>query len=190
MTSEFIIESESKIEFLKAAFPNVEFNLYQALVSENSFLSVFSCWINNEEQLEQLWTRINSLIGIEYQTTLEDDFSSWNIYLALFIPNKVSNALKYNIENDTFFMRKIVFDNQLMSLNKENIPTYLNNHILGKDIRIEALLNQDAIQDFSFSSITQSLLAKNLPLGRTGNEKKSREAWLDEIILEVEDNEV
>ncbi len=190
MLPKFDLDPDYDMKFLNRAFPDVEFNLYKALIDGKSFLSVFSCWIESEELLEQFWNRINNLIGIEYQTTLEDDFSSWNIYLALFIPNKVSNALKYNIENDTFFMRKVVFDNKPAPLSKDNIPTYLNNHILGKDIRIEASLNQDTIQDSSFSSITQSLLAMNLPLGRTDNEKKSREAWLDKIILEVGKNEV
>ena len=190
MQNEFILGAGEDIEFLKTAFPEVEFNLYRAMVKENVFMSAFSCRIENEEILEQLWSRINSLIGAEYQTQLLDEFSSWNIYLAFFIPKQVSNVLKYNIENDTFFVRKIVFDSNLEDLEKEVIAINLNSHILGKDISIESQSIQEVISVPEYSSITKRLLSTKLPLGRTGNDKKLRQAWLDKAILEVDNDEI
>jgi hypothetical protein len=190
MTFEFALESEDETEFLDEAFPEVEFNLYRAIVGENSFLSVFSCWVENEELLEQFWSRINCLIGTEYQTKLQDEFSSWNIYLAFFIPAEVSNALKYNIENETFFMRKVVFDSKEKTLDKVNISTYLNNHILGKDIRIEQRSNQETDDESSYSSITQKLLDDKLPMSKARDDKELREKWLAKVISEVNNDEV
>jgi hypothetical protein len=191
MKTEFALESECDIEFLRLAFPKVEFNLYRAIVGENSFLSVFTCWVENEELLEQFWSRINCLIGTEYQTKLQNEFSSWNIYLAFFIPAEVSNALKYNIENETFFMRKVVFDSKEKALDKVNISTYLNNHILGKDIRIEQRSNQEADDDeSSYSFVTQKLLADKLPMSKARDDKEFRERWLNKVISEVNIDEV
>ncbi|MFT5621799.1 MAG: hypothetical protein ACI9GY_000711 [Brevundimonas sp.] len=191
MTFEFDLESEVDIEFLNEAFPDVEFSLHRAKIGENSFLTVFSCWVENEELLEMFWSRINNLIGTEYQTKLQDEFSSWNIYLAFFIPAEVSNALKYNIENETFFMRKVVFDSKEKALDKVNISTYLNNHILGKDIRIEQRSNQEADDDeSSYSFVTQKLLADKLPMSKARDDKELREKWLTKVISEVNIDEV
>jgi hypothetical protein len=190
MTFEFDLESEVDIEFLNEAFPDVEFSLHRAKIGENSFLTVFSCWVENEELLEMFWSRINNLIGTEYQTKLHDEFSSWNIYLAFFIPAEVSNALKYNIENETFFMRKVVFDSKEKALDKASISTYLNNHILGKDIRIEQRSNQEADPESSYSSVTQKLLADKLPMSKARDDKELREKWLAKVISEVKNNEV
>jgi hypothetical protein len=190
MTFEFIMESEGEIEFLDKAFPEIEFNFYRAKIDENSFLSVFSCWVENEELLEKFWSRISNLIGTEYQIELHDEFSSWNIYLAFFIPTEISNALKYNIENETFFMRKVVFDSKEKDLDKANVSTYLNNHILGKDIRIEQNLIHEVADESSYSPVTQKLLADNLPLGKTQNDKEQRQRWLAKVISEVKNDEV
>ncbi len=185
MKNEFVLQPDSDIEFLTAAFPAIEFNLYRATVKEDAFLSTFTCWINSEAMLEQLWSRINNLIGAEYQVKLQDEFSSWNIYLAFFIPQQVSNALKYNIENETFFVRKIVVDGKLKHSEPLTIAKYLNDHILGKDIYTEQQSNQAMTNESEYTANTQSLLAAKLPLGRTENDKKMREAWLEQAILGI-----
>lgn len=189
MTSKFVLESENHIEFLRDAFPDIEFNLYQATVSESSFLSVVSVCVGDEKTLERLWSRINNLVGTEYLPKL-NDFSSWNMYLAFITPNKLSNALKYMIENDTFFVRKIVFDNHSKKIDKEHITTYLDDHILSADIKVAQNSNQAVINEQKYSSITKCLLSTNLPLGRTIADKKIRDSWLDKLLLEVEKYEI
>jgi len=189
MNKDFILMDDKEVAFLNAVFPEVDFTLHQAMFGENVFMSTFTCRIGSEEILERLWSRINNLIGTEYQTKLNDEFSSWNIYLVFFIPEKISNALKYTIENDTFFMRKITFDNQQVAPEKEHIAEYLNDHILGKDILLEPLLSSKVTDDPKYSLITQSLLNAQLSLGRSTKDKQSREAWLDNAIIEVVNNE-
>ncbi|MEY8198115.1 MAG: hypothetical protein RPS47_02625 [Colwellia sp.] len=180
---------EEGIEFIKASFPEVEFNLFKAFIGESEFLSGFSCWVESEEVLENTWSRITSLIGTEYQSKLADDFSSWNIYLAFFTPKKISNALKYTIENDTFFVRKIVFDSQTVQLEKDHIGKYLNDHILGKDIRVDSISLQGDESEPKYTSITQSLLNAKLPLSNAPKDKQLREAWLDSEFLKVDNDE-
>lgn len=193
MKTKFILQPHNDIEFLNSAFPEVEFSLYQAKVHKedtNAFLSVFACWINNEEMLEQLWSRINSLIGAEYQVNLQDDFSSWNIYLVFFMPQKLSNRLKYTIENETFFVRKLVVDGKLKQPDPLKIATYLNNHILGEDIIPEQQPDQATANELQYSAMTQNLLTAKLALGRTAADKTSREVWLNNAILGIKDNEI
>jgi hypothetical protein len=191
MHSDFILDTSNEyIDLIKASFPQVKFTLYKALVSNDVFLSGLSCWVENEEVLESLWSRINSLVASEYQTKLDDDFSSWNIYLAFFTDKKISNALKYTIENDTFFVRKIVFDNQLVELKEEKIAGYFNDHILGKDILVDSVSMKKVLIDPEYSPITQSLLRANIHLGPAKKDKELREAWLDKAILEVGSYEV
>ena len=191
MHSEFVLDTSNEdIDIIKASFPQVKFTLYKALVSNDVFLSGLSCWVENEEVLESLWSRINSLVASEYQTKLDDDFSSWNIYLVFFTDQKISNSLKYTIENDTFFVRKIVSDNQLVELKEEKIAGYFNDHILGKDILVDSVSMKKVLIDPEYSPITQSLLRANIHLGSAKENKELRQAWLDKAILEVGSYEV
>lgn len=181
---------DQKESFLNMAFPSVDFSLYQANFKDNAFMSVVSCHIDSGKKLELLWSRINNLIGTEFQTKLDDEFSRWNIYLVFFISQKISNALKYTIENDTFFVRKIIFDNQLAYLGKDHIAKCLNDHILGDDIHVKTLSSQVALTEPKYLPITQNLLNAKLPLGHTKNEKDIRNLWLNNAILEVGNHEV
>jgi hypothetical protein len=94
------------------------------------------------------------------------------------------------IENDAFFVRKIVHDDQQVQLEIDHVAKFLNDHILGENIKIETLISKNDIQDPKYSSITKSLLNANLSLGRTADDKKTRDAWLDNAILEVDNHEV
>ena len=106
----FIEVNAKQVEFLSTEFPDVNFKLFQSYINHSAYFSVFYCTLADEILLQQLWKRINNLISIEYQTQIEDDFTRWNIYLVFSIPMKISNSLKYLIENDTYFMRKIIND--------------------------------------------------------------------------------
>ncbi|MFT5813659.1 MAG: hypothetical protein ACI9VT_001412 [Psychroserpens sp.] len=190
MNSDFVVVNDQEVDFLSVAFPEADFSLHKAAVAENIFMSVFSCCVESEKILERLWIRINNLIGTEYQTKLDDEYSSWNIYLVFFTSQKISNALKYTIENDTFFVRKIVFDNKLLELKEGHIAGYINDYILGKDILVNSISMQEVLSEPTYSPITQSLLRANIPLGLTKKDKESRKAWLDKAILEVDSYEV
>ncbi|ABX51721.1 conserved hypothetical protein (plasmid) [Shewanella baltica OS195] len=189
MRTEFYLDLGVNINFLKDSFPELEFNIYKAKINENSFFSVITCCIENEEILDRFWERINNLIGAEYLPTM-NDFSSWNMYLALLSPNKIGSYLKYTIENDTFFVRKIIFDNQIEHLKNDHIAKLLNDHILGDDIQVDTHPNQVVLSEPKYSLVTLNLLNAKIPLGGTKSEKDMRNAWLDNAILEVNSHEI
>lgn len=189
MHNEFVLDTSNEgIDLISAAFPEAKFTLFKALINNDAFLTGLACWVESEEILDKLWSRINNLVSAEYQTKLDDEYSSWNIYLVFFTPQKISNALKYTIENDTFFVRKIVFDNQLVELKEEKIAGYFNDHMLGKDILVDSISMVEV--EPLYSTITQSLLIANIPLGPGKKDKELRDAWLDKAILEVGSYEV
>lgn len=74
MRTEFYLDLGVNINFLKDSFPELEFNIYKAKINENSFFSVITCCIENEEILDRFWERINNLIGAEYLPTMNDFF--------------------------------------------------------------------------------------------------------------------
>lgn len=189
MKVKFCLDSGVDINFLKDSFPELDFYLFKAKIDDFSFYSVISCYVDNEETLKNIWERINNLVGAEYLTIMSD-FSSWNIYLAFLSSNKIGNALKYTIENDTFFVRKIIFDNQSEQLAKEQLENLFNNQILGGDIRVDMLINLVELNGPKYSRVTQNLLNAKLPLGRTNKDKDLRNAWLDSAILEVSNHEI
>lgn len=186
MINNFIEVSEGQVELLNTAFPDVNFKLFQAYIDDSAYFSVFYCTLADESLLQQLWKRINSLISVEYQTKIENDFTRWNIYLVFSIPMKVSNSLKYLIENDTYFMRKIVDD---CNDDKEGIASYLDNHILGEDISFgpSDIPKEVTMQ---YSQITLDLLSADLPLNRSHESQKARDEWLNGLLQGADSNEI
>jgi hypothetical protein len=190
MMNDFMLNDSIDIGFLKSAFPEYEFNLYQAIVNEGCFMTAISCCVANESVLEKTWSRINNLIGTEYQTKLLEEYSRWNIYLVFFMTDQVDNALKYAIENDTVFLRKIVCDTDIVEPREVGLKKYINDHILGKDIALESKSIPSKGPFTPLSSTTKSLLMAKLPLGRGVEDSLRRKAWLDSAILKVVSNEI
>lgn len=185
MINNFIEVSEGKVELLSTAFPDVNFKLFQAYIDDSAYFSVFYCTLADEGLLQQLWKRINSLISVEHQTKIENDFTCWNIYLVFSIPMKISNSLKYLIENDTYFMRKIVDDCN----NGKEIASYLDNYILGKDISFGPSEIPKEVE-IQYSQITLDLLSADLPLNRSQENQKARDEWLNGLLQGIDSNEI
>lgn len=181
----FIEVNAKQVEFLSTAFPDVNFKLFQSYINHSAYFSVFYCTLADEGLLQQLWKRINNLISIEYQTQIEDDFTRWNIYLVFSIPMKISNSLKYLIENDTYFMRKIINDCN----DKKEIVSYLDNHILGKDIFFGPSDIPKEVE-IQYSQITLDLLSADLPLNRSQESQKARDEWLNGLFQGADSNEI
>ncbi|MBJ2147936.1 hypothetical protein JC606_16365 [Vibrio sp. IB15] len=189
MKAKFYLDSEAEISFLIESFPEIKFHLFKAKLDDYSYYSVISCYIDNEEGLKDLWERINNLVGAEYLTSV-NDFSSWNIYLAFISKKKIDNILKYTIENDTFFVRKLIFDTPNKKITTGQLANIFNNEILGHDIIPERNENQLEFSEIKYSRVTQNLLSSNLPKGRTNKDRDLQSAWLDKAILEVSNHEV
>ena len=92
----------------KDLFTNVECWIKK---EENYNLYVFSALLENELDLEKLWTKLTNAIAVFFQGELEKEIEIWNIYILFLVKEKVSRDLKYRIEQDKYSTRKIVLDN-------------------------------------------------------------------------------
>lgn len=119
------------------AFPEFRFELYTA--GKDSFISCLVCWITSAALLERDWSGIQNILALNFKT--ERKTARWNIYIAFFCVDKVSDKLKYAIQNDKFSARKILFDGQQQSgsyaADIETALKLLNDELFSVDIVVD-----------------------------------------------------
>lgn len=123
----------SKVEgklFLNETYPHKKFMLMST--GGDDSISCFVHWVENSELLENYWSKIASLIAVEYQANLTSVFSSWNIYLVFICQTAVERSLRYRIENDRFSMRKIVIDER--NYTESEVIDFMNNEVFCVDL--------------------------------------------------------
>ncbi|MFT5727716.1 MAG: hypothetical protein ACI8PB_001857 [Desulforhopalus sp.] len=81
---------------------------YVASFNDASKLTAFCCFVSSDFLLEDKWREVSDCISHDYLTTLISDFEYWNSYLVFICSVDVPKALKYEIENDKLYMRKLV----------------------------------------------------------------------------------
>ncbi|MFT6901964.1 MAG: hypothetical protein ACJAXS_002171 [Colwellia sp.] len=195
MKSSFIKHDE-KLKFLSDAYSSIEFELYTSIVdpgvSTEKFMSAIVCKISHQKSLSLYWEEISSLISVEYQSKLNEEYSRWNIYLLFLADCSIENQLKYKVENDTFFVRKLVIDNVSQVIGERSVDTYLNCLILGDDLisnSSESKYNEVVIEN-QYSLTTQRLISEEFPLTSSEKDKKQRIKWLKNELSRIEDNEI
>ena len=113
---------------LNNKFPNIPFEYRE--VNFGGTIPAFFINIKEEESLRSQWKTVTEFIAINFQSSLKNEFSVWNIYLFFITPDSISDELKYVIENDTFSSRKIVITPEI------GIDAIIKEHILNTDIDI------------------------------------------------------
>ncbi|MCG3692499.1 ABC-three component system middle component 1 [Aliarcobacter butzleri] len=84
----------------------------------------------------KLFDNLTSTLSMLLEEYLQDDFKRWNVYFIYITAEPVTKEIKYKVENDTFFARKIVEDNYLFQLSDENIKNIISEHIDFTDLKI------------------------------------------------------
>lgn len=122
---------------LNNKFPNIPFEYRE--VNFGGTIPAFFINIKEEESLRSQWKTVTEFIAINFQSSLKNEFSVWNIYLFFITPDSISDELKYVIENDTFSSRKIVITPEI------GIDAIIKEHILNSDLRIiPTIINHEA----------------------------------------------
>jgi hypothetical protein len=124
------------------------------VVETNNIITVFVKTNNNN--LESNWKKINSALSELINEYLDSSFKKWNVYIIYVVTDLVSKELKYKIENNTFFARKIVENNYSLELTDENIEKLISEHIMFNDLQINLIL-QEQEEYSSESEIYQKL---------------------------------
>lgn len=118
------------------------------VIETNNIMSVFVK--TNNSNLESNWKRINSALSELINEYLDSSFKKWNVYIIYIVTDLVSKELKYKIENNTFFARKIVEDNYSSDFTDENIEKLISEHIMFNDLQINS--TQTAQEEYSSES--------------------------------------
>ena len=115
---------EKFVATFKKEFPSATVVVQKLNVGGSQIHSVFVGNLDVEE-LKNDWVRITNFIAIQYQSNLNTDYERWNLYLFFLLPNGINipDDLKYTIENNTFFSRKIIEDASL------SVEALINKHV-------------------------------------------------------------
>lgn len=118
------------------------------VIETNNIMSVFVK--TNNSNLESNWKKINSALSELINEYLDSSFKKWNVYIIYIVTDLVSKELKYKIENNTFFARKMVEDNYSSDFKDENIEKLISEHIMFNDLQINS--TQPAQEEYSSES--------------------------------------
>ena len=175
-----ISSSEQLIEDLNEKFADFLFEYSE--IQYFGKIPVFFIRVNCEEEvLRRDWAHMVNYIGIHFQTTLENEFEVWNIYLFFILTKRISDILKYQIENDTFSSRKIVID---VDTSKDSI---IAQHIRNDDL----VFGNREISDTSLQhnpAIWEFLKGKEAKKRTTEEDRKLFDKILNKI--KIESNEI
>jgi hypothetical protein len=169
--------SKKDIDFLSKQYEGIDFTLLDSN-NEETLISCFICKIDNVSNLEKNWEKIASMIAVSYQSELKNEFAAWNIYLSFVSDFKVPIKLKYEIENDTYFMRKMIVDDTSIS-SQSDLIEYFNNEILGYDLVLSKSPTAMSLQLYPRTAMRYAL--ESLGEIPSGYKDESRAARLDKV---------
>lgn len=167
-----LLLADLNLSFLKNIAPDVDFSFFQS-DDERHFISCFVAHFSDNEACAKYWQLINNEIAVEYQSSLQDDFLSWNIYLTLVTPSAMDKHLKYRIENDRFALRKLVLAGPTFaSESGAVVREALENSILGQDLKLSDVKG-GLYDQFENSNSFRDFLSTSSQLPLDGKERSS-----------------
>jgi len=169
-----------------------KFNPQLSTIEFIGTVSVFSFHFESEKELGENWEVITNSIAAYYQSEFDDDtreFERWNIYILFLVKEKISNQLKFKIENDKFSSRKIVQDNAKDNVNVKLIKTLIEKYIIVSDLNIselDYLKSSGKIDRYSNDSKIYELIeSSNLKSFGRGKDKEELDNLYQQIIKEI-----
>lgn len=125
---------------------------YKAIHLNKGLVHTFFIKNSSEDSLKNTWRKISNFMAINFQNNLENEFERWNLYLFFLNEQRISNNLKYQIENDTFSSRKIVID---LEMDQDAI---INDYILNNNLNISKENLKTKKNDFRPNALVWNLL--------------------------------
>lgn len=148
-------------------------------ITKTNFVSDFYvvfCRFNKEAELKSLWDKLNSVISAELSCDFKNDFERWNLYFFYLCEKKVKDSIKYQIENDKYFSRKIVIDESRLKLTSESIEYLISKNIINDD-----LILRDPKKDDKTPYVSSSIVYNLIDLEKI-NDKNDSEKLFDEVL--------
>ncbi|CAM3002308.1 ABC-three component system middle component 1 [Vibrio rarus] len=82
---------------------------------------------NDPDKLGKLWEKVNTSLSISISDNFENDFQKWNFYIIYLCNFDIPKKVKYQIENNKFYSRKI-------TLSKKQIGSRTISEIFSEDV--------------------------------------------------------
>lgn len=102
-------------------------------------LYIFTLLMEDGSEIADSWETINNNIASDFQSTLDKNVEIWNIYIVFISKKRIQKELKYQIEQNKYSSRKLVFDgfedaewNNLLT--DEATASYLDNKLFSLTI--------------------------------------------------------
>lgn len=136
-----------------------KYSIKELFLVKNDFIVLIMKFKKLDQFIEnnaKLFDSLTSSLSMYLEIYLNDDFKRWNVYVIYLAEELVSREIKYKIENDPFFARKIVEDNYSLELTDESIEKLISEHVMLNDLQINSA--QPAQEEYySVSEIYQKL---------------------------------
>ncbi|MED3541310.1 ABC-three component system middle component 1 [Bacillus toyonensis] len=146
----FLKKKEIVEEIKKESFNN-SFDLVDCWIKdqENYQVYIFTAVFEDQEELKEKWQPISSDIALHFQGSLQSNIEIWNIYILFIVRGKVSNELRYFVEQNKYSSRKLVVDKRRESISEIDIQEIVNEKLF--DLKLNSsecgTKNQESIED-------------------------------------------
>ena len=125
---------------------------------DNYMCHLFCVKLDTIKELTTYWETLSAVVASNFQSQLENDIELWNIYIIFFINDNITREVKYEIEQDKYSSRKIVFDYSTYSIINDDEEKLVD--LLEKKLFI---LQSKVIKNSNFGT-SEDIIKKNDPL--------------------------
>ena len=123
---------------LLEATANINFSCWEK-VQQDFKLYLFTLLVEDGGEIADSWETITNNIASDFQASLDKKVEIWNIYVVFISKTRIKKELKYQIEQNKYSSRKLVFDgfddqewNELLP--EEATASYLDNKLFSLTI--------------------------------------------------------
>ncbi len=162
---------------------------YMTTFNHGSKLTAFCCSVSSDLLLKEKWREVSDCISYDYLTGEISDFEHWNSYLVFICSFDVPKALKYEIENDKLYMRKLVEKKPAGSddaTSEKSIIEMLNRRLLFSHIDLSGYKNENTSIPPLLSKWGQGVIDEKISSdSRKEHSKNAREVWIKAALTDA-----
>ncbi|WP_242449393.1 ABC-three component system middle component 1 [Bacillus thuringiensis] len=152
--SDVVVELQEKNKTFK------KYNVKSWVKSQLEYnINIFTVVLKENMELELFWEELTNSIAFHFQSELEKNIEIWNVYVVFFVEAAVDKELKYEIEQDKYSSRKIVYD-CFETHNKDvdfEIKCVLDNKLFGFQLQQVETQNKDTIHLRSVEDVVKEM---------------------------------
>jgi len=173
----FISTTDIDLDFISQQFQNFQFKGFS---TPDKFINCIACFAPQGDLITSEWKQIQNVIAGTFTPT--EPTAKWNLYLAFFCNETLEIRAKYQIQNDKFCCRKIIFDSFPVPFDDIATMSYLGKELLGLDLS----KTEHNKESEPYTCAIADLL-ENVPLGPTTSEKEKRNDVIASILGRLSD---